>query len=148
MVRRMAVRAAALSPVLLVALAGLGGWEYAVSGAAGLAMTVGNLWLSARIIGGVAERNPALLMPAALATFALGLLLLTGVALGLQALDAVYFPVTGFVLVGSHLLLVLWEAGGAYSRAEARAPARATTPSRSDGPVGAGTTSDAVETRS
>lgn len=143
MVRRMAVRAAALAPVLLTALAVLGGWDYAFSGAVGLVMMVANLWLSARIIGGVAERTPALLMPAALATFVLGLLLLTGVALGLQALDAVVFPVTGFVLVGSHLLLVLWEAGGAYGKHEAHA-----TTARSDGPVGAGTTSDAVDTRS
>ena len=143
MVRRMAVRAALLSPVLLVALAAIGGWDYAWSGAIGLALMLANLWLSARIIGGVAERSPGLLMPVALATFALGLLLLTGVALGLQALDAVVFPVTGFVLVGSHLLLVLWEAGGAYARADARAAT-----SGSEGPVRAGTTSDAVDTRS
>ncbi len=81
-------------------------------------MTIGNLWLSARIIGGVAENSPQLLLPAALTTFALGLALLVGLAFGLKNLDFIDFPVTGFVLIGSHLGLVLWEAAGAYDHAD------------------------------
>jgi hypothetical protein len=123
MVRRMAFRGLLISPVVIAVLAAFGGVRYGVSAAAGLAMTLLNLWLSARIIGGVAERNPELLLPAGLATFTLGLLLLTGIALGLRAADLVYFPVTGIVLVGSHLLLVLWEAAGAYDHTDPnRAP--------------------------
>jgi hypothetical protein len=114
MVRRMALRGLLISPLVIAALAAFGGVRYGISAAAGLAMTLLNLWLSGRIIGGVAEKNPELLLPAGLATFTLGLLLLTGIALGLRATDLVYFPVTGLVLVGSHLLLVLWEAAGAY----------------------------------
>ena len=114
MVRRMAVRAMFLAPVLALVLFLVGDWEWAFSGLAGMAMTLGNLWLSARILGGVAERTPQLLLPAGLAAFMLGLFLLTMVALGLQALDLVYFPVTGLTLIGCHLLLVLWEAAGAY----------------------------------
>lgn len=115
MVRRMLFRALWLAPVIVLALWIFGNGRWALSGAIGLAMTVGNLWLAGAIIGGVAERNPQLLLPAAFATFALGLMLLTAVAFALKAADIVYFPVTGFVLVGSHLGLVLWEAAGAYS---------------------------------
>ena len=116
MVRRMAYRGLLISPLIIGGLALWNGTEYAVSGAVGLALSLGNLWLSARIIGGVAEKTPRLLLPVAMATFALGLLLLTGIALALRALDAVYFPVTGFTLVGTHLGLVLWEAAGAYQK--------------------------------
>jgi hypothetical protein len=48
----------------------------------------------------------------------LGLLLLTGIALLLRTTDTVYFPVTGFVLIGSHLLVVLWEAAGNHNRVQ------------------------------
>ena len=116
MVKRMARRGLLLAPLVVVALWMANGSEYALSGAIGMALTLGNLYLSAFIIGGVAERNPMLLMPAAMATFVLGLLLLTGVVLILRAADIGYFPVTGFTLIGSHLLLVLWESAGAYDK--------------------------------
>jgi hypothetical protein len=118
MVHRMIRRGLVLAPILAVLLGLFGSLEWAVSGVAGIAMTLANLWLAARIIGGVAERNPGLLLSAALASFFLGLLGLTGIALALRAADAVYFPVTGFVLIGSHLGLVLWEAAGAYDKVE------------------------------
>lgn len=116
MVKRMAVRALFLGPVVVVALGAWGGWEWALSAAVGLVMTIGNLYLSARLIGGVAERSPHLLLPVGLAAFTLGLALLTGITIGLKAIDAIYFPVTGFVLIGSHLLLVLIEAAGAHDK--------------------------------
>ena len=116
MVRRMALRAVVISPLLLGGLWLLGGPVHALSGGVGLLMTLANLWLSARIIGGIADSNPGLLLAAGMAAFALGLALLTGIALLLQRLDLVLFPVTGFVLVGGHLILVLWEASGAYGR--------------------------------
>ncbi|MEA2507754.1 MAG: hypothetical protein QOH48_2372 [Actinomycetota bacterium] len=120
MVKRMARRGLLIAPFVVIAMAAFGGARYGLSAAVGIAMTLLNLWLSGWIIGGVAERNPELLLPAGLATFTLGLLLLTGVALGLRAADVVYFPVTGIVLVGSHLLLVLWEAAGAYGHADGK----------------------------
>jgi hypothetical protein len=118
MVRRMIVRGLWLAPVVISTLWIIGNSRWALSAAIGLAMTLGNLWLAALIIGGIAEKSPHLLLPAALGAFALGLLLLTAVALGLRAAGVVYFPVTGLVLVGSHLLLVLWEAAGAYRHVE------------------------------
>lgn len=122
MVRRMMVRALWLGPIVVVALWIFGSPKWALSGAIGLAMTLGNLWLSATIIGGVAEKTPQLLLPAGLATMALGLLLLTAAALALKAADIVFFPVTGIVLVAAHLVLVLWEAAGAYSHVPPKSP--------------------------
>jgi hypothetical protein len=123
----MALRGLLLGPFVVGILWLWGGSTYGLSAAIGLAMTLGNLWLSARIIGGVADANPRMLMPAGLATFMLGLLVLTAIALLLREFDVGYFPVTGFVLIGSHLTLVLWEAAGAKSeprpaRTAGRAP--------------------------
>jgi hypothetical protein len=115
MVHRMVRSGALLAPFLIGALWLWGGAPAAVSGAVGLAMALANLWLAGRIIGGVADTEPTLLLGAALVAFTLGLVLLTVVALGLQALHVVSFEVTGLVLVGSHLGLVLWEASRAYS---------------------------------
>jgi hypothetical protein len=116
MVRRMIARALVLAPALVVGLWVADGSRWAFSGAVGVALTIGNLWLSAKIIGTVAERSPQMLMAAAFIAFALGLAILTGIALALRAGDIVDFPVTGFTLIGSHLGLVLWEAAGAYDR--------------------------------
>jgi hypothetical protein len=113
MVRGMATKALWIAPPVIIALWIAGGPRYGLSAAAGLAMTVGNLLLSGAIIGAIADRNPQMLLPVGLAAFALGLLLLTAIMLALQATEIVYIPVTGFVLIGSHLLLVLWEAAGA-----------------------------------
>lgn len=114
MVVRMAKRALVLAPFVIVALWLVDGPTWALSGAVGIAMTVGNLWAAARIIGGVADNNPMLLLIAAMVAFTLGLALLAGVAFGLQALEIVYFPVVGFTLIGTHMVLVLAEAGSAY----------------------------------
>jgi hypothetical protein len=120
MARRIALRAAALAPILAGGLWLAGGGRWAVSGLVGLALTVANLWMAGRILGGIAESNPNLLLPVGVAVFAFGFILLAGVALALKAADAIFFPVTGFVLVGSHLGLVLWEAAGAYARPEVK----------------------------
>ena len=114
MVVRMAKRAMLLTPIVVVALWIFGGPVWALSGAVGVAMTLANLWAAARIIGGVADNNPTLLLIAAMVAFTLGLGLLAGVAFGLQALEIVDFPVVGFTLIGTHMVLVLVEAGSAY----------------------------------
>lgn len=118
MVRRMALRAAVAGPVPIAALWALLGPEAAWSAALGIAMTLLNLWLAARILGAVAERAPQLLLPAGLGAFALGLAVLTAIALVLTRADAADFVITGLALVVSHLGLVLWEATGAYDGAD------------------------------
>ncbi len=114
MVRRMILRGLVLAPVLVAALWLWRGPTYGWSGAVGLGLTLANLWLSARIIGGVAERNPKLLLAAGMIAFTLGLGVLTAIAFALQQLDIVTFTVTGITLICSHLVLVLWEAARAY----------------------------------
>ena len=114
MVRRMVVRGLYVAPFLIAALWVFNGATWALSGGIGLAMTLVNLLLAARIIGGIADRNPRLLLAGAMVAFSLGLAVLTGIAFALRALDFGYFPVTGFTLIGAHMVLVLWEAAGAY----------------------------------
>jgi hypothetical protein len=114
MVSRIVKRGLLVAPVLVAVLWLFGGTDYAVSGAIGLGMTLLNLWLSARIIGGVAERNPKLLLAAGMVAFTIGLAVLTAIAFALQALEIVTFTVTGITLIISHLVLVLWEAARAY----------------------------------
>lgn len=121
MVSRIVKRGLLVAPVLITALWIFGGPRWVLSGVIGLAMTLFNLWLSARIIGGIAERNPKLLLAAGMIAFTIGLAVLTALAFGLQTLDLVTFEVTGFTLIGSHLVLVLWEAARAY-------PAKPVTP--------------------
>lgn len=114
LVSKMALRGLWITPAVVAGAWLLGGGEYALSAAVGLAMTLGNLWLAARIIGGVAQSNPALLLGAGFAAFGIGLAVLTGIAFLLQSMSAITFPVTGFTLIGAHLLLVLWVASDAY----------------------------------
>jgi len=114
MVYRMARRGAFVGPLVVLGFFIWGGTEAGVSAAFGVGMALLNLFLSARIIGGVAESNQRLLLPAAMFAFMLGLGVLTACAFALQTLEIVTFKITGFVLIGSHLGLVLWEAARAY----------------------------------
>jgi hypothetical protein len=125
MVRHMLRTGALAAPLVVVPLWILGGPRAGLSGAIGLVMALGNLWLAGRIIGGVAERAPQLLVGAALAAFAVGLGLLTALAFALQSLAIVSFRVTGFVLIGAHLGLVLWEAARAFPVEPSRSSMRA-----------------------
>jgi hypothetical protein len=118
MVNRMMKRGVLLAPFVVALLWLVQGPRWGLSAAIGIAMALGNLLLAGRIIGGVAQNNPQLLFPAGMVAFALGLAVLTGIAFALKAADVVFFPVTGLTLIGAHLVLVLWEAAGAYARIE------------------------------
>ena len=119
MVSRMIRTGALAAPAVLIALWAFGGGRAALSGAVGLCLALLNLWLAARVIGGVADTSPQLLLFAALVAFGLGLGALTAIAFALQAIGAVSFRVAGLTLVGTHLGLVLWEAGRAFPPAGA-----------------------------
>ncbi|MEA2433752.1 MAG: hypothetical protein QOG54_1209 [Actinomycetota bacterium] len=114
MVKRMIIKGVIVAPFLVAALWIWNGSEYALSGAVGLALTMANLWIAGKLIGTIAERNPKLLLAAAMLAFMLGLGVLSIAALALKATDVVYFPVTGVTLVVSHLVLVGWEAALTY----------------------------------
>lgn len=112
MVKRMMGRSLYLAPVLILALWLWNGPGWALSGAVGLGLTLVNLFLAAQVIGRVAENAPRLLLPAAMVAFTLGLAVVTGISFALRTMEVIYFPVTGFTLIGTHLLLVGWEAAG------------------------------------
>ena len=114
MVYRMVKKGVLIAPLVVLPFFIWGGVDEGVSALIGIVMALLNLLLSARIIGGVAENKPGLLLPAAMFAFMLGLGILTAIAFGLEALDFVTFKITGLVLIGTHLGLVLWEAAGAY----------------------------------
>ena len=114
MVNRMIKRGAALTPFLVALLWLAQGPRWGISAGVGMALALGNLFLAARVIGGVAQHSPQLLLPAGMVAFALGLALLVAVGFALQRVDAVDFPVMGITLVVAHLVLVLWEAPTAY----------------------------------
>jgi hypothetical protein len=114
MVRQMARRGAGLAPLLIGATWIAGGRQAALSAAVGMAMALANLWLAGRVIGGVADNSPDLLMGAGMLAFGGGLGVLTAVAFALQRTDLVTFAVTGFALIGTHLGLVAWEAARAF----------------------------------
>jgi hypothetical protein len=114
MVNRMIRRGLLLAPVVIAALAAFGGMNWALSAAIGMAFALFNLWLTARLIGGMAENRPELLSAAGFAAFILSLALLAVVAVVIKKIDSLYFPVTGVVLIGAHLTLVIWEAADAF----------------------------------
>ena len=114
MVRRMARRGALTAPLVLAVGWIIAGPEGALSAGVGIAMALGNLWFAARVLGGVADKSPSLMLGAAMLAFAGGLAALTAVAFGLRATELVSFPITGFTLIGTHLVLVLWEAARAF----------------------------------
>lgn len=114
MVKRMIRRGLYLALPIVAFLAIVGQLEWALSGAIGIALTLINLWLSGRIIGGMAENRPEMLMPAGMAAFGIGLIMLTVAAVLLKQVDSLEFAVTGVTLVGVHLTLVMWEAADAF----------------------------------
>jgi hypothetical protein len=106
----MLIRGLLFAPVTIAVLYLVGGPDTALSGAVGYSLTLLNLWVAGRIIGGIAENAPHLLMGAALAALTFSLVTLTVAAILLRRLDVIDFTVTGVTLVVSHLVLVTWEA--------------------------------------
>lgn len=110
MVRRMLLRGAVLT-VIVVAVAGLvGGGEAALSAAVGGALALLNLWIAGRVIGGIAENAPHLLVPAAIITLVVALVLVVASGTIINRTETLDYTITGLVLVGLHLVLVTWEA--------------------------------------
>jgi hypothetical protein len=110
MVRRMIKRGLLLAVPTIVVLGLIGGPPWALSAAIGIALTLGNLWLAGRIIGGLAENAPQMLMVGGMGAMFVGLAVLTVVALGLKQVDYLSFPVTGITLLAVHVVVVTWEA--------------------------------------
>jgi len=114
MVKRMVRRGVLLGPLAAGLLGLLGGIEYGISAAAGILLALANLWLAGRIIGGLAENHPELLLAGAFAAFFLGFVVLALGAIMLRRAGWIDFPVAGVSLIGTHLGLVTWEAADAF----------------------------------
>lgn len=114
MVKRMVRRGLLLGPIAVLALGLLGGLDDAASAAAGIALTLANLWLAGRIIGGLAENRPELLLAGAFAAFLFGFAILAVGLVVLRRAAWVDIPVAGLSLIGAHLTLVTWEAADAF----------------------------------
>ena len=114
MVRRMIRRGLLFAPLVIALLWAVGGLDYALSAAAGIALTLVNLWLAGRIIGGLAENRPELLVVGGIGALAAGMGLVVVSLLLLRNVEYLDLTVSGLVLIGSHLVVVLWEAADAF----------------------------------
>lgn len=115
-VRSMVRRGLLLSPVAVAVLALLGGTAWAASGAAGLALTLVNLWVAGRVIGGLAENRPDLLLAAAVLAMLVGLGVVGAGLVAVSRVDLLDVKVAGVSLSAAHLLLVGWEASDRFLR--------------------------------
>lgn len=113
-VQHMIKRGALLAPILIVVLLAVEGLDAAGAGAIGLGLALLLLWISGRIIGGLAENRPDLLIVGAMVAMAVSLAG-AGVALvGLERVDFVDFRVAAITLVTSYLVLIIWEAADKF----------------------------------
>jgi len=107
--RDLARRAALLSPVAVLGLGLLRGFDGAASAAIGLALVAVNFVVSARLIGWAAGRGVAWVQGAVLGGFIVRLAALLGIVLGLERLPFVDVPVLVITVAVAHLGLLVWE---------------------------------------
>ena len=105
MVRRMIRRGLLFAPLVIALLWAVGGPDYALSAAVGIALTLVNLWLANR---------PELLVAGGIGALAAGMGLVIVSLLVLRTIEYLDLTVAGLVLIGSHLGVVLWEAADAF----------------------------------
>lgn len=116
LVKSMLRRGLVLTPGAVLAVFVLGSPRSAYSAALGAALALANLWLAGRIVGGLAENRPELLLAGAMASFVLGLAGLTAAAVALRRVEAVDLPAALLALLGTHLVLVIWQAADSFLR--------------------------------
>ncbi len=105
----MARRMVPVLPVLVLAAGLIWGADGAVSAAFAVALVLGNLALSAALLGWAARISLPLLMAAALGGFAMRLFLITAIFLLVKDQPWVDVPALGFSLIITHLGLLIWE---------------------------------------
>jgi hypothetical protein len=105
----MAKRMLPVLPVLVIVAGLIWGPDGAASGAFAVALVLGNLALSAALLGKAARISLALLMAAALGGFVLRLFLLTATVWAVKDQSWVDIPALGFTLIVTHLGLLVWE---------------------------------------
>ena len=108
--RRMLLRGILLAPLATALAWFIAGPSVGLGVLVGIALALGNLYLAARIIGGIAENAPHLMLPGALAAFMIGMFALVLIAMPLRSLQGWDAAAAGIALIATHLLLVMWEA--------------------------------------
>jgi hypothetical protein len=105
----MAKRMLPVLPVLVLVAGLIWGPDGAASGAFAVALVLGNLALSAALLGWAARISLPLLMAAALGGFAIRLFLITAIFLLVKDQSWVDVHALGFSLIVTHLGLLMWE---------------------------------------
>ena len=112
MVMRMVKRGFLLAPFVVAFFLLFSGPDGAAAAAVGAVLALVNLWLSGRVIGGVAENATHLLLPAAMMMLVFSLVLVSVAGVVITRSGVLDFTITGLVFIGMHLTLVVWEAAG------------------------------------
>jgi hypothetical protein len=105
----MARRMLPVLPVLVLVAGLIWGLDGALSAGFAVALVLGNLALSAAMLGRAARISLPLLMAAALGGFALRLFLITAVVLLVKDQPWVDLTALGLTLIVTHLGLLIWE---------------------------------------
>jgi hypothetical protein len=102
-------RALFAAPVVLLGVGLWRGVDAAAAVALAFAVVIANFLASAALLGAAARKNPHLMIGVALMSFLVRFIVLTGVGIGVKALDVVDWPVFCVTLVVSYLGLLAWE---------------------------------------
>jgi hypothetical protein len=107
-----------LTPFVALISAVTGGLEGFLAAVLGLALAIANLWFGGRVLGGLAENRPDLLLPGAIVVLAVAFGATIGALTALKQVDFIAFPLTAIIFAGSHLILVTWEAADRFLKPE------------------------------
>ena len=107
-----------LAPGVALVAAVFGGLEGFLAAVVGLALTIVNLWFGGRVLGGLAENRPDLLLAGVVLVLLIAFAATIGALVALKQVDFIAFPLTAIIFAGSHLILVTWEAADRFLKPE------------------------------
>ena len=107
-----------LAPGVALIAAVFGGLEGFLAAVVGLALTIVNLWFGGRVLGGLAENRPDLLLAGVVLVLLIAFAATIGALVALKQVDFIAFPLTAIIFAGSHLILVTWEAADRFLKPE------------------------------
>ena len=123
--RHMIRRGLWLTPVVALVAVVIGGLEALPGAVLGIGLAIVNLWFGGRVLGGLAENRPDLLLPGVIVVLAVAFGATIGALTALKQVDFIAFPMTAIVFAGSHFTLVTWEAAERFLKPQ-RTPREST----------------------
>jgi len=114
LMRNMVRRGLWLTPIVTLVAVVIGGLEAFPGAVLGIGLAIANLWFGGRVLGGLAENRPDLLLPGVIVVLALAFGASIGALTALKQVDFIAFPMTAIIFAGSHLTLVTWEAADRF----------------------------------